>query len=38
MKTIGCPKANVGLLHLQGDSLAYLMVITAFHLILSKGN
>ena len=38
MKTIGCPKANVGLLHLQGDSLAYSMVITGFYLILSKGN
>ena len=33
MEKFGCPKANFGPLHWQGDSLAYLMLITALYVI-----
>ena len=33
VEKFGCPKANFYLLHWQGDSLAYLLLMTALYLI-----
>ena len=33
-----CPKAKFGLLHWQGDSLAYSVLIIAIYLIWSNGD
>ena len=37
VKKFGCPKADFGMLHWQGDSLAYSLLITALYFILSNG-
>ena len=38
MEKFGCPKANFGPLHWQGNSLAYTMLITGLYLIWSEGH
>ena len=38
MEKFGCPKVNFGLLHWQGDSLAYSILMTILYLIWSKGH
>ena len=37
MEELGCPKANFGPPHWQGNSLLYSMLITALYLMSTKG-